>query len=74
MKPSGRSKKLAKSERNFQPLAQVQWNINLESLQTHADVFNRGRYYYVDWLEVAKKRYRVSLRTLRTHQLDFSHR
>lgn len=55
MKPSGRSKKLAKSERNFQPLAQVQWNINLESLQTHADVFNRGRYYYVDWLEVAKK-------------------
>lgn len=48
MKSSGRGKKLAKSERNFQPLAQVQWNINLESLQTHADVFNRGRYYYVD--------------------------
>lgn len=42
MKPSGRSKKLAKSERNFQPLAQVQWNINLESLQTQTFLIAAG--------------------------------
>lgn len=38
------------SEEELQPLVRVQSNINLEPSQTHADVFNRGRCYYVDQL------------------------
>lgn len=43
MKLPGLGEFLGTSKEKFQPLVRVQWNINLEPPQTHADLFNRGR-------------------------------